>query len=37
MEKWILRMLVTGMLAIGVWAVSASVDDIKRYLKMRDM
>ncbi len=37
MEKWILRIMVTGMLAIGIWALAASVDDIKRYLKMRDM
>lgn len=37
MEKWILRMMVTGMLAIGAWAVAASVDDIKRYIKMREM
>lgn len=37
MEKWILRFLVTVMLAIGVWAVAASVDDVKRYVKMRQM
>lgn len=37
MEKWILRFLVAVMLAIGVWAVAASVDDMKRYAKMRQM
>ena len=37
MEKWILRFLVTVLLAIGIWAVAASVDDMKRYAKMRQM
>lgn len=37
MEKWILRFLATAMLAIGIWAVAASVDDMKRYAKMRQM
>ena len=37
MEKWILRFLVTAMLAIGIWAVAASVEDMKRYTKMRQM
>lgn len=37
MEKWILRFLVTVTLAIGIWAVAASVDDMKRYAKMRQM
>jgi hypothetical protein len=37
MEKWILRIMVTGMLALGVWALAASVDDMKRYVKMRQM
>lgn len=36
-EKWILRIMVTAMVAIGVWALAASVDDIKRYVKMRQM
>jgi hypothetical protein len=37
MEKWILRFLVTVLLAIGIWAVAASVEDMKRYAKMRQM
>ena len=37
MEKWILRFLITVMLAIGIWAVAASVDDMKRYTRMRQM
>lgn len=37
MEKWILRTMVTGMLALGVWALAASIDDLKRYLQMRNM
>jgi len=36
-EKWILRFLITVMLAIGIWAVAASVDDMKRYTRMRQM
>lgn len=36
-EKWILRVLVAVMLAIGVWGVIGSVDDIKRYVKIRQM
>jgi hypothetical protein len=36
-EKWILRFLVTVMLAIGIWALAASIDDVKRYVKMRQM
>lgn len=36
-EKWILRIMVTVMLAIGVWALAASVDDIRRYLRMQRM
>lgn len=36
-EKWILRIMVTVMLAIGVWALAASIDDVKRYVKMRQM
>jgi hypothetical protein len=36
-EKWILRVLVAAMLAIGVWGVIGSVDDIKRYVKIRQM
>lgn len=36
-EKWILRTMVTVMLAVGVWAVAGSVDDIKRYAKIRAM
>lgn len=36
-EKWILRFLVAVMLAIGVWGVIGSVDDIKRYVKIRQM
>jgi len=37
MEKWILRFLVAGMLAIGIWAVIGSAEDIKRYNKIRQM
>lgn len=37
MEKWILRIMVSGLLAVGAMAVAASVDDIKRYIKMREM
>ncbi|CAN5856983.1 hypothetical protein BH23ACT10_BH23ACT10_37320 [soil metagenome] len=37
MEKWILRILVSGLLAVGAMAVAASVDDIKRYVKIRQM
>lgn len=36
-EKWILRSLVFSMLGAAVVAVGASVDDIKRYLRMRQM
>jgi hypothetical protein len=36
-EKWILRFLLTAVFAIGIWAVAASVDDMKRYTKMRQM
>ncbi len=36
-EKWILRFLVATMLAIGVWGVAGSIDDIKRYVKIRQM
>jgi hypothetical protein len=37
MEKWILRVLVFVMLAVGVWAVVGSVDDIKRYVRIKRM
>jgi hypothetical protein len=37
MEKWILRFLVTVMLAIGIWALAASLEDMKRYSRMRQM
>lgn len=36
-EKWIFRTLVAAMLAVGVWGVIGSVDDIKRYVKIRQM
>lgn len=37
MEKWILRFLVTGVLALGIWAAIGSTQDIKRYLQIRQM
>ena len=36
-EKWILRVMVAMMLAIGVWGVAGSIEDIKRYIKIRRM
>lgn len=36
-EKWILRALVVTMLAIGIWGVIGSFEDIKRYNKIRQM
>jgi hypothetical protein len=37
MEKWILRVLVFVMLALGVWSVAGSIDDIKRYVRIKRM
>jgi hypothetical protein len=37
MEKWILRVLVFVMLALGVWGVVGSIDDIKRYVRIKRM
>lgn len=36
-EKWILRVMVATMLAIGVLGVAGSIDDIKRYIKIKRM
>lgn len=37
MEKWILRLLLLAATALSVTVVVASLDDIKRYLRMRQM
>jgi len=37
MEKWILRLLLGGVIGVLVAAVVASKDDIQRYVKMQQM
>lgn len=37
LEKWILRLLLLTVAALGVSAVVASLDDIKRYVKIKQM
>ena len=36
-EKWILRILLAGVVGAVVVAVLGSVDDIKRYIEIREM
>jgi hypothetical protein len=37
MEKWILRVLLLATAALSAVAIAASLDDIKRYARMRRM
>jgi hypothetical protein len=36
-EKWILRTMLLAVTALGITAVMASLDDIKRYIKISRM